>query len=157
MKKRTKYGRDHDTLVLFYQVSDAITKVRENEIRPFGISSGVQAGVLYHLGISNKPLTIGEISRRLVRKPHTISMLLDRMERQGLIRRNKEPTERSQIMVEITEKGALAYKRASKMRAVEEIFSNLTEKQRENLISYLKTLRTKAFQNLGENLQPPYP
>ena len=157
MKTNKRYGREHEMLVLFYQVSDAITRVRENEMRPFGILSQVQAGVLYHLEICGKSLTISEISRRLIRKPHTISALVDRMELQGLVRKIREPDVRNQILIEITEKGAQAYKRASKMKAVEEIFSSITKEQRENLILCFKTMRTRAFHNLGENLQPPFP
>lgn len=157
MRSNTSHDREYEIWVLINQVRDVMTKARDNELRPLGLNSQIQAGVLYHLHSCSRPLTIAEISLRLIRKSHTISALLDRMELNGLVRKIIKPGGKNRIRLEITEKGEQVYKRTKEMKVIREILADLNEEQSDNLISYLITLRIKAFINIGEKLQPPFP
>ena len=157
MRTNTRVDKDHMLLVLLNQVQVILAKVREQELRPFGLNSQIQAGVLYHLITCNKPITIAEIAHRLLREPHTMSALLDRMERQGLVRKNRRNTGRNRIMLEITGKGKRVYKRTKGMNLIRVIFSHLNEEERDDLLAYLRVLRTEASRYVGRNLSPPFP
>jgi len=50
----------------------------------------MQAAVLFVVRNMKTAATPAEISRRLFREPHTVSELIKRMEKQGLVRKKKD-------------------------------------------------------------------
>jgi len=77
-----------------------------------------------------------------------VSGLLNRMEKQGLVRRVKDLKRKNLVRVLITEKGKEAYRRQSEMRVVRKVMSSLSPKQRHNLLASLKILRNEALEEL---------
>ena len=65
--------------------------------------SALQHGILRMPMFEN--LTISVISRRLVMDPSTLVRSVDRLERQGLVVRGRDPRDRRQNPLSITEKG----------------------------------------------------
>ena len=147
--------QDYQLWVLLHHACDAMARARENELRPVGIS-GMQAAVLFIVKTLEVPATPAEISRRLFREPHTVSGLLDRMERQGLVRRVKDLERRNLIRVAITEKGEQAYHRSREMGVIHEILSSLSQEEQDNLRAYLETLRHKALAELAAQRPLPF-
>ncbi len=84
------------------QVYNAMTRARENELRPLGITM-IQAGVLWLLTGLGRPASPAELSVMLFRKHHSVSQLLKRMEKQGLVERSPELQKSGAVRVALTE------------------------------------------------------
>ncbi|MBM3148827.1 MAG: winged helix DNA-binding protein, partial [Chloroflexi bacterium] len=93
--------------------------------------------------------TPAQISRWMVRKPHSISGLLSRMEKAGLIRKTKDLHKKNLVRVSLTEKGEAAYKLAMKREMLHKIMSSLSPEQRKQLSSALEILRDKGLMGMG--------
>ena len=89
-----------------------------------------------------------EIARITLREPHSVSTLLDRMERDGLIKKVKDLKSRNQIRVTLTEKGEKAYRQCMPPESIRKIFSALSDSQKEQLGESLDQLRTRALKEL---------
>ena len=74
---------------LILHVERAMYKARAAELARYGITPE-QAGVLYVVQTIGPRATPAQISRWVVREPHSISGLLQRMEKDGLIRKDKD-------------------------------------------------------------------
>jgi len=138
------------------QVYWAMVRVTENELRPIGLSM-IGAAVLFLVKSAKTPTTPAQLSRWLFREPHTVSGLLNRMEKQGLIRKTKDLQRKNLVRVALTEKGEKAYQQQSEMRIIRKLLSSLSPKQRNNLTTYLRTLRSSALDELVVKRRSPFP
>ena len=141
---------------LLDQACDAIGRARDNELRQIGISK-MQAWVLFIVKAINGPATPAEISRWLFREPNTVSALLDRMEKQGLVRKVRNLEKKNLIRVVITEKGEEAYQQSKEAKVIHDVLSCFSQEERDNLRAYLETLRNKAVGELTVRHQLPFP
>ena len=156
METNVATDRDYELWVLLHQTCDAIIRARENELRQIGISR-MQAAVLLIVKAVTVPATPAEISRWLFRQPHTVSGLLNRMEKQGLVRKVNDLERKNMIRIVITEKGEQVYQRSRGMKVICKILSYLSPEERDNLRTYLETLRNKALGEIGIRYQLPFP
>lgn len=156
MKTAVASREDYELWVLLDQTCAAIIRARENELRPVGIS-GMQAAVLFIVKAVKGPATPAEISRWLFREPHSVSGLLNRMEKDGLVRKVKDLERKNLIRVAITEKGEEAYQQSKATKVISEILSCLTRKKKENLRAYLEALRNRAVAEIGVRRRLPFP
>jgi DNA-binding MarR family transcriptional regulator len=134
----------------------AMVRATEKELRKAGLSM-IQAAVLFFVKTARAPATPTQISRWLFREPHTVSGLLNHIEKQGLVRRVKDLERKNLVRVLITEKGEEAYRRQSEMRVVRKAMSSLSPKQRHNLMASLTTLRNEALEELVVKRQLTFP
>ena len=148
--------RDYNLWVLLRQTRDAMVKARERELEKVGISS-IQAAVLFTIQSIGTEATPAEISRRLVREPHSVSGLLNRMEKQGIIRRAKDLPKRNMVRVVVTDKGREAYEQSTKRLSMHEIMAALSEEERNQMWGYLEKLRDKAMKLAGIGYELPFP
>jgi len=156
MEANVASNRDCKLWALLHQTCDAMVRARENELRQNGISS-TQAAVLFVVKAVTVPATPAEISRWLFREPHTVSGLLNRMEKQGLVRKVKDLERKNMIRIVITEKGEQAYQWARGMKSTQKILSCLSPEEHDSLRTYLKALRNKALEEIGVGYQLPFP
>ena len=156
MKTTVVNDQDYELWVLLHQVSDAITKAREEELRQYNISM-IQAGVLFIVKNAKAPVTPAEISRWLFREPHTVSGLLNRMQKQGLIKKTKDLDRKNLIRVTLTDKGEKAYQKSRQMKVVPKILNRLSQKERDAFRSQLEKLRTKSLNEIGMKRKLPFP
>ena len=157
MQTNVATDQDYELWVLLHQACDAIVRARENELRRQVGISAMQAAVLFTVKTLKVPATPAEISRWLFREPHSVSGLLNRMEKDGLVRKVKDLERNNLIRVAITEKGEEAYRRSREMKAVRNIMSSLSEKKKQNIRGYLETLRNRALRELRVEHQLPFP
>jgi MarR family transcriptional regulator, organic hydroperoxide resistance regulator len=148
-------GFNYNLWVLMRQTRDAMSKARERELEKLGVSS-IQAAVLFNIQVIGEEATPAELSRRLVREPHSISGLLSRMEKQGLVRRVKDLPRRNMVRIEMTDKGKEIYDKSIKRLAIHEIMSVLPERAKKELWTYLEELREKAFKTIGRSYKLPF-
>jgi len=156
VETKVPFDSEYELWVLLQQVCDATRRVRDNEFREFGISS-MQAAVLFIVKAIKGSATPAEISRWLFREPHTVSGLLGRMEKHGLVRQLKDLERKNLIRVVITEKGEEAYQRSRELKVIRTILSSLSSEQRDTIRPYLETLRNRALVELGVKYQLPFP
>jgi len=138
------------------QVYWAMVRAVENELRKVDLSM-IQAAVLLLVKGAQEPVTPAKLSRWLFREPHTVSGLLNRMEKQGLVKKSKDLERRNLVRVTLTKKGEQAYQQQSDMRVIRKVLSSLSPKERDNLKTYLRTLREEALEELVVKHQLPFP
>ena len=148
--------QDYHFWALFRQTRDAMIKARERELEKHGISS-IQAAVLFTIQDIGPKATPAEISRRLVREPHSISGLLKRMERQGLIKRIKDLPKRNMVRISLTAKGKELYQYSTRRQSMHDIMAVIADDERGLLWDYLLRLRDKALRLAGIDYEMPFP
>ncbi len=148
MPEVSDVDRDYNLWVLLHQVSDIIFNSREEELRQYGLPA-TQAEVLFVIKAIGDKATPAQISRMIFRRPHSVSGILDRMAKAGLVKRTKDLHRKNWVRVTLTEKGQQAYKQALKRKSVQKILSSLSEAERQKLKSLLETLRNKGLKELG--------
>ncbi|NLE08451.1 MAG: MarR family transcriptional regulator [Dehalococcoidales bacterium] len=142
--------------VLFSQTRDAIVKVRERELQSYGISER-HSQLLFIIKLIGRDATPAGIARWLFREPHSISEILNRMEKQGLIRKVKDLKRKNQVRIEITEKGEDQYRRSFIPRNIPDTFSKLSEGEQRQFIAILMKLRETAIEDISARLEVPLP
>ncbi|MDR9459901.1 MAG: MarR family transcriptional regulator [Dehalococcoidia bacterium] len=142
----TPYGK-RELWALLSQASNALGRVADSELSQVGISM-MQAAVLVFVKNSKEPVIPAHISRWLFREPHTVSQLLMRMEKQGLVKRTKNLDRKNQVRITLTEKGEKAFQQQSEMRGIGRILSVLTPEECNKLGASLKKLRDEAIKEL---------
>ena len=136
---------DYELWGLLNQASHAMERAREDELRPLGLSM-MHAAVLYIVKVAKDPVTPAQISRWLFREPHSVSALLQRMEKQGLLKRAKDLERKNVIRVTLTERGEEAYRQSREMKPIRRVMSHLSPKERDSLKIPLETIRDKALE-----------
>ena len=81
---------DEKLWALLQHVYDAIAKVRNFELEQQG-SSLMQAAVLETIKTIGESASTVQVQRMFIREHHTISALLERMEKRGLLRSMPNP------------------------------------------------------------------
>lgn len=148
---------DYTLWVLLNQVSNGMARAREKEVRPFGISA-IQSAVMYLVKGMNGIATPTELSKWLLREPNTVSQLLIRMEKQGLVKRVRRPKDTGLVRVALTKKGEQVFRQHDESRKViHKILSCLSQEEREFLWSIMQRLREKALEELVVKLDLPFP
>ncbi len=136
---------------LLNQVRDGMIALRDRELAPLGVTA-VQGGVLWVIDVlkdTGVPATPTEISHRLFRRPPTVWALVNRMEKQGLVKCIRSTQGRRQVLVEMTEKGKQVYRRfVMERKVIPRIIESLSHDERDHLISTLGKLGKSVNQEL---------
>jgi DNA-binding MarR family transcriptional regulator len=147
---------DYNLWVMLRQTRDAMAKARERELGKHGISS-IQGSVLHNIQSIGPDTTPAEIARHLVREPHSVSGLLSRMEKQGLIKRVKDLPRRNMIRVVMTKKGEEAYKFITQRTTMHDVMSVLTKQEKKVMWDILLKLRGNSLKLAGITHDVPFP
>jgi DNA-binding MarR family transcriptional regulator len=133
--------------IMIAQTKDALLKARQKEYARFNISNERRA-ILWNIQNAGGHATPVEISRQLFRELHSVTEMLKRIEKEGLIERYKG-SGRSKVEVKLTKKGLDIFNQSLYAETDKRIFSVLTKKQRERLALYLWKLRGGVLKELG--------
>jgi len=147
MDKALSQDPDYRVWVLLHQARDVLHKVREREVAEYGITA-VQSAVLFVIYSNEGKVTPTLISNWLLREPHTISSIISRMEKLGLVEKTKKPGPNAELSITLTEKGRQAYHKIENIDLIREMLSCLSEEERKQLGSLLKRLRDKGLSYL---------
>jgi MarR family transcriptional regulator, organic hydroperoxide resistance regulator len=157
MAQPIKADKDYTLLTSLLQVGDIFVKIRDRELLQQNLSA-TSAQILFLVDAMGKDVTPAKISRMLLREPHSVSGILMRMEKQGLIKRAKNMERKNLIRVTLTAKGENALKQAMKKEGVKHVMSKISEEQRRQLKQTLGNLKEAGMKEL--NLSPkalPWP
>jgi len=151
-RERMEYFSDGDEFEDLYHLfarSRYLTfRAREKELQRYGLTPE-QAQVLATAQKLGDKATPAEISRTLLRQPHTISAMVNRMQMNGLVKKVKDLDRKNLIRVTLTKKGSEAYKLTTKRGPIRRILSTLNEEEREAFKVYLDKIMMKAREELG--------
>lgn len=133
--------------VMIAQTKDGLLRARQRDYARFNISNERRA-VLWSIQNNGGKATPVEIARQLFRELHSVTEMLKRMEKEGLITRYTG-SGRSRVEVKLTEKGLEIFNQSLHNETDKRIFSVLTKKERERLALYLWRLRGQVMKELG--------
>ena len=123
-----------------------INRSRQKELAQYGVTPE-QAQVLDILHQGRGMATISDIVNITLRQHHSISTLVSRMAMQGLVKKVRNASDARRYNVTITERGRALF-RAITRDSITEIFSCLSERDRQELDKGLKKLMEKAYRAL---------
>jgi len=141
---------------LFTQARNAINKLRQKELLRYGLTPR-KAAILLILLAAKDDVNPYRIAKWLVLEHHSVSELIDRMEKEGLVNKVRNHDNRSSIRIQLTNKGVKAAEEAGKAESFHTVMDILSEKERSQFINVLKRLRDNALQELGIMNKLPYP
>ena len=120
--------------------------VRHGLHRSFGTTLP-RFDVLAQLQRAGKPLSMGDLSRRLMVTNGNITGLVDRLAREGLVERRRADGDRRVQMVELTDAGAASFARmaADNRRWVTGMMEGLARKEKETLFALLGRLKSAVL------------
>jgi DNA-binding MarR family transcriptional regulator len=110
--------------------------------------TAVQFNVLMELAAGEGRMAMCDVAGRLLRSPANISALIDRMERDGLVRRVRGERDRRTVLAEISEHGWEALGRAAPavFDAERTVLAGLSDRERRDLARLLDRLVPPADQ-----------
>jgi DNA-binding MarR family transcriptional regulator len=148
--KQLSRGDKHlESWLLLSRARYVVYRVRERELRRYNLSPE-NAQVLAILQSDTEvKSTQANLARLGLLKPHTMSAMLRRMEKKGLIKRQKDLERKNLIRVTLTEKGRKAYELTSKRGPIHRIMGTLNEKENEQFYRILNKILIKAGEELG--------
>ncbi|MFP3898156.1 MAG: MarR family winged helix-turn-helix transcriptional regulator [Dehalococcoidia bacterium] len=131
--------------MLLHRVRDLLFRCQDRAVGEFGLTAE-QYSVLVAIAFLDDPVRATDIGRWMDRKVNSISMIVDRMVRAGLVSRERDLPDRREVRLAITKEGEQALKAANPKvsRLVEDILSSLSREDAHNLIRTLETLRDRA-------------
>ena len=137
---------DFGIWALLNQTRNAVLRVRENELSQYGITA-IEADALFHI-IARDNITPAEISRIIFRVHNTVSALLTRMEKKGLIVKTKDKKKKNIWRISITEKGRKAYYNSLKRESLRTIMSSFSTAEKKQMFSFIRKVRDNALSQL---------
>ncbi|MDD5289056.1 MAG: MarR family transcriptional regulator [Dehalococcoidales bacterium] len=140
---------DFNLWLLISRAQHFILKIRKRELKPYVVTP-LQVYVLFIISKLGREATLTEIAKHVNREIHTISMLISRMEKDGLIIKRRDTPKSTLIRFEITDKGQKACKLLDNAKSYKEVFSVLSEKERQQFVSIMDKLLNKTRRMLSE-------
>ena len=135
--------------VLFQQAYSAMSRVREKELSSLGITShqATLLAVVTELGDNATP---SAISKRMLRESHTVTELINRAVRMGLLSKEKDGRRKNGVKVVLTAKGRQACEQMKEMQILRRLISVLPPDQLEYSQSFFRLLRDNALNEMAE-------
>jgi DNA-binding MarR family transcriptional regulator len=138
---------------LLHRVRDVLMRCEDERFGPYGITSE-QYGVLVtlkYIGKSGRPV---DIARWLGRAPNSISMLIDRMVKAGLVRRTRDRKDRRAVNVTITSKAENALGPATRdgLEFIQNVMSPLLDEELSTLVQLLEIIRHRGVEYMNQEV-----
>jgi MarR family 2-MHQ and catechol resistance regulon transcriptional repressor len=139
--------RTLDTFIKLTRCTNSLLArlAERNSIGDLTYSQFAVLEALYHLG----PLTQGEVSQKVLKSGSNMTMVIDNLERDGLVRRERDVHDRRVIRVHLTEAGSRKLEAVlpGHVAALVEEFSVLSASEQETLGALCKKLGTRNIQD----------
>lgn len=139
---------DYELWNLFTVARYTTFRAREMELQRYGLTPE-NARMLFVIQALHEKATPTEISRAILHRPHTVSAMISRMEKSGLVKTTVYPGHKNWILVKLTEKGINAYELTSKRGPIHRIMNSLNGDQCNQFRQILDLVLKKARQEIG--------
>lgn len=146
MKTTKQYGKKIDAALSLWvklaRAHDTFAKMTDEDIRSYGLTTP-QFGVLECLGHLG-PMTLGELCRKQLVSGGNMTVVVDNLEKEGLVGRVPSKEDRRAILVRLTAKGKNLFDEIfiKHAKCVSSIAAVLSQKEQEDLAFLLKKLGT---------------
>ena len=134
------------------EVYDLICRARSVELRKLDLTAE-KSKILRVLMVENGTSTINEISNLTLKRHNTISLIIKRMEKDGLVKREKVDSS-NRYKITITKKGINLFE-TMPLNSIDLIFSALSSDEKETFLSLLDKLDKQTRHVLGLDYVPP--
>jgi DNA-binding MarR family transcriptional regulator len=140
---------DKGSWILLRQAYNLIFRCEDRVFSEYDLTTE-QHTVLMAIKNISGPVRITDIARWLDRSVNSVSMIIDRMVKAGLVRRTRDRKDRRTVFVTLTNKAEEAYFPATTAgwELVQEILSPLSNEDKRTLIRLLETVRDKTYNYL---------
>ncbi len=127
--------------LLLRRVGDTVMRCQDSIFSKYGLTTE-QWGVLTAIK-ARGPLRPSDLASLLDRTPNSMSMLIDRMVKAGLVRRTRDRKDRRVVTVSFTGKGQTAVEPAitTGWEFIHEILSPLSDDEQRDLANMLETVK----------------
>jgi MarR family transcriptional regulator, organic hydroperoxide resistance regulator len=134
------------TWMLLHQAFNSISKCEDIVFTQAGLSTQ-QHTILMAIKYIKAPATPSEIAKWIDRNVSSITMIVERMEKDGLVERIKDTRDRRFVAIVATEKGKLLLEKATMAawKLVQEVLADISAEEFQNLDDILDRIRQKAF------------
>ena len=143
--------REQDNVYLWAlirNISHLMGRARDRELAQYGLTV-TQSAILSAVKRLAGTATPGSIAQFLYRESTTISNTLIRMEKQGLVKRTRDPMRRREVRVTLTKSGEAALTDAGERDVINRAMTGLTAGESRALIEAMKPLRDTLLGELG--------
>jgi DNA-binding MarR family transcriptional regulator len=155
---RTRMRKADDPRIILYgqldQTREAIFKAVELELGQYQMSAP-QVKIMHMLAQGNGGITLRELANGTVRELNSISTLIARMQKKGLVKKLKKPGD-DKTYVTLSDRGKDIYNNTITERSIYLIFDALSEKEKREFAAILGKLQSKARALLGLDYKPPF-
>jgi DNA-binding MarR family transcriptional regulator len=136
--------------ILLRQVYNLISKCSDLVFSEYALTTE-QHSVLMAIKHIEDPVKVTDVARWLDRSVNSVSMIIDRMVKAGLVRRRRDLPDRRAVRLTITSKAEEAFVPATMAGwdLIQEILAPLSDKDTLTLIRLLELLRDKTYDYLG--------
>jgi len=131
----------HDLLVAFLLVQNTLKRRSDEFFQSFGLTDA-QFNILNLLAVNGGPMDQFDVTERLLVGKSSVSIVLNRMVKAGLIRRDEHLKDRRRVVLSLTPKGKKIWSKASPgyEKGVQDIFGSLARENRNSFLDELATL-----------------
>jgi len=140
----SRYEQLYETYILLIKTVSIIRRLRHFELYQLGFKSGF-TGIAHYIATYGKEITVSQLASLGSLAPHTVTEIINRMEKAGLVKKEKDPNDKRVVRVELTELGKKTYiGGASHRKVINDIMGSLTTEDLKQFKSYLEHLSDKA-------------
>ena len=143
MRKITFPERDYNLWILLNHTRHAVYRARERELNQYGITAE-QGRLLFVVANLGNRATPSEIAKHVFRASHTISSLVNRTEKKGLVKRVKDLESKKSVRIALTEQGQEVMAKVLEMDSIHKIMSGLSTARGKELEACLEILIRRA-------------
>jgi DNA-binding MarR family transcriptional regulator len=140
--------KEYDIWILLSRVYHLVAMLRKLELSKFDILP-VQSYILFIIKALGEEPTPSKISEYVYQQRTSISDILNRMVKQGLIKKTSNANSKKRVIITLTEKGEKALAISKNRVYLHKIMSLLSEEERKHLESGLEVLRDAAVNELS--------
>ena len=140
---------DKGSWILLRQAYNLIFRCEDRVFSEYDLTTEQHTVLMAIKNISGS-VRITDIARWLDRSVNSVSMIIDRMVKAGLVKRTRDRKDRRTVFVTLTRKAEEAYTPATTAgwNLIQEILSPLSSEDKRNLIKLLETIRDKTYDYL---------
>jgi len=145
--RKTLIFRVHDLWKIIHMLHELMGRYEDNTLEEFGLTKE-QYSILWIIETTNEgnnSLILSDIATKLLRKISSTSTIVNRMEKNGLIKKFRDLPDQREIRIEITPKGKEVLKKSIKphMTLMLNTFSIYSVEEINTILSLLERLRKK--------------
>ena len=140
--------KEYDIWILLSRVYHLIAMLRKLELSKFNILP-TQSYILFIIKALGDDTTPSRVSEFVYQQRSSISDILNRMVKQGLIKKTTNKGSNKRVIVTLTEKGEKSLARSRNREYLHKVMSSMTDEEKQQLESGLEKLRDSAINELS--------